>query len=84
MIEQPMDILQECFPSHRQEMTRVREALAVAEAQEAYKMTDQGQKLRLEGKQIDGTAADGPALNMSAQIEIAALTEVKSRAVAGA
>ena len=87
MIEQPMDILQECFPSHRQEMTRFREALAVAEAQEAYKLTDQveeGQKLRLEGKQIDGTAADGPALNMSAQIEIAVLTEVKSKAVAGA
>ena len=82
-----MDILRECFPSHRQEMTRFREELAAAEAQEAYKLTDQveeGQKLRLEGKQIDGTAADGPALNTSAQIEIAALTEVKSKAVAGA
>ena len=87
MIEQPMDILRECSPSHRQEMTRFREALAVAEAQGAYKLTDQAeeeQKLRLEGKQTDGTAADGPALNMSAQIEIAALTEVRSKAVVGA
>ena len=54
-----MDILRECFPSHRQEMTRFREALAVAEAQEAYKLAakmEEGQELRLEDKQIDGTA----------------------------